>query len=59
MIDELADRPTIYPIDRFKANNPGNFRAFEKYNYRVTYRHSENEVTILRIRHTKQKPLEH
>ena len=55
----LADHPERYSPDKFKKNNPGNYRAFEKYSYRVTYKHTEKEIKILRIRHVKQEPLEY
>lgn len=31
----LTDHPERYPPDKFKKDNPGNYRAFEKYSYRV------------------------
>ena len=52
----LANGPEIYPPDKFKRDNPGNYRAFEKYSYRVAYRHTEKEIRNLRIRHVKQEP---
>lgn len=58
-VKKLKKNPEMFPPDRFKINNPGNYRAFEKYNYRITYKHSETEIRIIRIRHTKQKPLEY
>jgi plasmid stabilization system protein ParE len=56
IIDSLPDHPERYPPDKFKKNNPGNYRAFEKYSYRVAYKHTEEEILILRIRHVKQEP---
>lgn len=53
---KLAIHPEMYPPDKFKDQNPGNYRAFEKYSYRVAYRHTENEIRILRVRHVKQEP---
>lgn len=53
---KLADLPEMYPPDKFKKSNPGNYRAFEKYSYRIAYRHSEREIRILRVRHVKQEP---
>lgn len=53
---KLSDHPEIYPPDKFKSQNPGNYRAFEKYSYRIAYRHTEKEVRILRVRHVKQEP---
>ena len=53
---ELPKNPGRYPPDKFKKNNPGNYRAFEKHSYRVAYKHSEKEIRTLRIRHVKQEP---
>jgi plasmid stabilization system protein ParE len=33
----LPDHPEKYPPDKFKKANTGNYRAFEKYSYRVVY----------------------
>ncbi|MEM9340946.1 MAG: type II toxin-antitoxin system RelE/ParE family toxin, partial [Bacteroidota bacterium] len=52
----LSDNPERYPPDKYKRDNPGNYRAFEKHAYQTTYRHTEKEVRILRIRHVKQEP---
>ncbi len=59
MIGKLPSHPTRYTLDRFKLNNPGNYRAFEKYSYRVTYRHTPEEIYILRIRHVKRNPIKY
>lgn len=56
---ELPSNAARYPHDKFKRNNPGNYRAFEKHSYRVSYRHTEKEVKILRVRHVKQEPKEY
>ncbi|WP_162418714.1 type II toxin-antitoxin system RelE/ParE family toxin [Cyclobacterium roseum] len=56
MTRNLADHPEKYPLDRFKKDNPGSYRAFEKYSYRVAYRHTDSEIKILRVRHVKQEP---
>lgn len=40
VIDSLPDNPEKYPPEKFKKNNPGNYRAFEKYSYRVAYKHT-------------------
>ena len=52
----LELHPEIYPLDRFKKDNDGTFRAFEKYSYRVTYRVLEAEISMLRVRHIKREP---
>ena len=56
IVDSLPDHPEKYPPDKFKKDNPGNYRAFEKYSYRVAYTYTEKEKRILRIRHVKQEP---
>jgi len=49
----------IYSIDKFKTDNDGSFRAFEKFHYRVSYRVTDIDVRILRIRHTSKNPKEY
>ena len=56
IIDNLPNHPEKYPPDKYKRNNPGNYRAFEKYSYRVAYKHTGKGVRILRSRHVKQEP---
>lgn len=53
---KLCEHPEMYPPDKFKHQNPGNYRAFEKHSYRIAYRHTKKEVRILRVRHVKQEP---
>jgi len=57
-VDEIPEQPYRYPADRFKTDNPGNYRAFELYSYRVAYKITEDSIQILRVRHIKQEPLE-
>jgi len=52
----LSLHPKKFPLDKYKLNNDGSWRAFEKYNLRVSYRLMTNEVRIVRLRHTKQNP---
>lgn len=56
IVDSLPDHPEKHPPDKYKKDNGGKYRAFEKYSYRVAYRISEKAITILRIRHVKQEP---
>ncbi len=35
IIDGLPGNPEKYPPDKYKKNNTGNYRAFEKYSFRV------------------------
>lgn len=46
----------IYELDEMKICNDGSYRAFEIYNYRITYKITPKEVNILRIRHTSRNP---
>ncbi len=53
----LAANPEKYPKDKYKRNNPGNYRVFEKYRFRIAYRHTSKEIRILRFRSTDQEPI--
>jgi plasmid stabilization system protein ParE len=59
MVREIPNHPEIYRPDKFKRNNDGRFRAFEKYSYRIAYMITDSEIVILRIRHVKQEPQEY
>ena len=59
IVDGLPDNPEKYPPDKYKKNNTGNYRAFEKYSFRVAYLYTEKEIRILRVRHVKQEPKEY
>lgn len=59
VVDSLPSNPEKHPPDKFKKNNPGNYRAFERYSYRIAYKHTEHEIRILRMRHVKQEPKEY
>ncbi len=53
---KLATSPEIYPIDKYRKNNDGTFRAYEIHHYRIAYRITEREIIILRLRHTSREP---
>jgi plasmid stabilization system protein ParE len=56
-IQSLTNNPEFYPPDKYKIQNTNHsFRAFELHRIRVSYFYNENEIIILRIRHTKQSP---
>jgi plasmid stabilization system protein ParE len=57
LADQLANHPEMFPPDKFKINNDGNWRAFEKHRYRITYHVTPNEIRIVRMRHTSRTPL--
>ncbi|MEL6535905.1 MAG: type II toxin-antitoxin system RelE/ParE family toxin [Bacteroidota bacterium] len=54
-----SEHPTRYPLDRFKTNNQGDFRAFETHSFRISYRYTLEELRILFVRHIHQKPKLH
>ncbi len=56
---ELVDTPDIYEQDRFKFDNDGSFKAFEKFKYRVAYKVTQTQIRILRVRHTSREPIEY
>jgi len=58
-LDQSLENPERYPLDKFKTNNNGIFRAFETHSYRVAYKFTEKEIRVLRIRHVKQEPKEY
>lgn len=43
--------------ERHKPDNDGTYRAYEIYSYRISYRVSDAEIRVLRIRHIKMNPL--
>jgi plasmid stabilization system protein ParE len=55
-----AKHPEFYNRDKYKTENPkGAFRAFEIYHIRVSLYFDEKQVRVVRVRHTKQKPLKY
>ncbi|TVR80879.1 MAG: type II toxin-antitoxin system RelE/ParE family toxin [Chitinophagaceae bacterium] len=52
----LAFYPDIHPIDRFKINNDGSYKAYEIYSYRISYKVQTEFIYILRLRHTSRNP---
>lgn len=63
VIDKIYDSVTIlgtnweiYELDEMKISNKGNYRAFEIYSYRITYKITLKQIQILRIRHTSRNP---
>jgi plasmid stabilization system protein ParE len=52
----LPDHPEKYPPDKFRMDNNGEYRAFEKYSYRVVYKITASQILVLRLRHVKQEP---
>jgi plasmid stabilization system protein ParE len=59
LVEALPENPEKFPLDKFKIDNPGNYRAFETYSYRIAYKVTGKEIRILRVRHVKQEPKKH
>lgn len=58
IIEKAAKFPEHFPPDKYKTNNTyHSFRAFEIYSFRVSYYYNDEILRIVRIRHTRQKPL--
>lgn len=55
-IEKAAENPDVYPADKYKLDNDGTFRAFERHKYRLSYRYSGRTIRVLRVRHTKMSP---
>lgn len=58
-VDKIPENPYRYPSDKFKKDNPGNYRAYEIYNYRIAYKVTEENIQVLRVRHVKREPLDY
>jgi plasmid stabilization system protein ParE len=54
---KLPEHPEKYPPDKYKKSNNGNWRAFKIYYYRITHRVMQNEIRIVRLRHTSRNPI--
>ncbi|MEP7109704.1 MAG: type II toxin-antitoxin system RelE/ParE family toxin [Ferruginibacter sp.] len=54
--EKAIGNPEYYNPDKFKINNDGSYRAFEKHRYRIVYRYQKSIICVLRVRHTKMEP---
>jgi len=58
MFEFTAEHPEFHRPDKYRLeNDKGAFRAFELKSIRVSFFFDENILLIVRIRHTKQEPL--
>ena len=55
-LNKAIKNPEFYGSDRYKTNNDGSYRAFEKHHYRIAYRFTKNTIRVLRVRHSKMEP---
>ena len=58
-IKDLIKKPEVHAPDKYKIKNDGSYRAYEVNRYRISYHLSKEQITIIRIRHTKMNPLEY
>jgi plasmid stabilization system protein ParE len=52
----LNKNSEIYETDEMKYSKDDNFRAFEIYKYRISYKITSNTIYILRVRYTSRNP---
>ena len=50
----LNKNSEIYETDEMKYSKDDNFRAFEIYKYRISYKITSDTIYILRVRHTSR-----
>ncbi len=55
LIESIADavykaieNPEFYNPDKYKINNDGSYRAFEKHHFRISYRFTKNVIRVLK-----------
>ncbi len=54
---KAAINPAHYTIDKFRKNNNGSFRVLFIHHYKISFFFDESQILIVRVRHSKQKPL--
>ncbi len=58
IVNESSKNPEHHRIDKYKAENThGSFRAFEIHSIRISFFYDAKVLRIVRVRHTKRKPL--
>ena len=55
----LSSNPELFAADLLKDDNDGSYRAFFIYSYRIVYKIADDNIFILRIRHTSREPEEY
>ena len=54
LVSTLNDFPEKYPQDPFIPKSKGNFRFVSRWNYKIVYEVTSNEIIIIDIFHTAQ-----
>ncbi len=54
--EKAITNPEYYSPDKYKLDNDGSYRAFEKHRYRIAYRYTKNTIRILWVKHTSMEP---
>jgi len=55
-IEALLPNPERYPLDKYKRDNNGNYRAFDLHRLRIAYFVGIDVIRVLRVRHTSREP---
>ncbi len=55
-VNKAISNPEIYGPDKYKMDNDGSYRAFEKHRYTISYRFIKEVILVLRVRHTSRNP---
>jgi plasmid stabilization system protein ParE len=55
-LNKAVKNSAFFPPDKYKQNNDGSYRAFEKHRYRIAYRFTGKAIRVLRVRHTSREP---
>jgi plasmid stabilization system protein ParE len=54
----LKNLPERFSKEHYLSNRKGNYRSVVQWHYKIIYKVSENDVTILRFMHTSRDPKE-
>ncbi|MEC4005761.1 type II toxin-antitoxin system RelE/ParE family toxin [Flavobacterium sp. SUN052] len=55
-VEILKSNWETYEIDEMRIPTDSNYRAFEKFNYRISYKIDLEKIYIIRVRHTSRNP---
>jgi len=55
-VGKAVTNPEFYGPDKYKRNNDGSYRAFERHHYRIAYRFTKSDIRVLSVRHTSREP---